>query len=370
MLTRADEWPVHQTPEPIAFAGTDRNFYDRYFFCGYRSDGSDYFALAFGVYPALNVADAHLSILGADGVQRCLHASRILNMERMDLQVGPIRIEVIEPLSRLRIVVDDHERLSADLVCVGRSAPVTEPRFIRRNGSRTLMDVTRFTQNVRWEGWISVDGARETYAAGDALGTRDRSWGVRPIGAQDPQPNVPTVPPQFHWLWTPTNFPDLSLYFHLNEDAAGVAWNTRCALAIDGAPQGAAFHLHDTRARPVWRSGTRHAQSLTLTGRDGLGREHQVVWTPFRTFFMKGIGYGHPDWAHGGWKGDLAVAREDFDVNGLDPMAPHHLHVQALARARHEGPDGLGSDGIGIVEQLTIGPHAPSGFKDILDPAA
>ncbi len=26
MLTKADDYPVHQTPEPIAFAGTDRNF--------------------------------------------------------------------------------------------------------------------------------------------------------------------------------------------------------------------------------------------------------------------------------------------------------------------------------------------------------
>jgi hypothetical protein len=84
---------------------------------------------------------------------------------------------------------------------------------------------------------------------------------------------------------------------------------------------------------------------------------------------MKGIGYGHPDWAHGGWKGELAVAREDFRVADLDPMVPAHLHIQALARARHEGPDGTGSDGIGIVEQLVIGPHAPSGFQSILDGA-
>jgi hypothetical protein len=30
MLTRGDDYPIHQTPEPIAYAGTDRNFYDRY----------------------------------------------------------------------------------------------------------------------------------------------------------------------------------------------------------------------------------------------------------------------------------------------------------------------------------------------------
>ena len=35
MLTKADDFPLHQTPEPMAFAGTDRNFYDRFFFNGY-----------------------------------------------------------------------------------------------------------------------------------------------------------------------------------------------------------------------------------------------------------------------------------------------------------------------------------------------
>ncbi len=35
MLTKADDYPVHQLPEPIATSGTDRNFYDRYFFNGY-----------------------------------------------------------------------------------------------------------------------------------------------------------------------------------------------------------------------------------------------------------------------------------------------------------------------------------------------
>ena len=36
MLTRFDDYPVHQTPEPVAHPSTgDRNFYDRYFFNGY-----------------------------------------------------------------------------------------------------------------------------------------------------------------------------------------------------------------------------------------------------------------------------------------------------------------------------------------------
>ena len=75
MLTKADDFPIHQTPEPVAHAGTDRNFYDRYFFNGYSPDGATYFAVAFGVYPHLNIADAHFSVI-RDGVQHCVHASK------------------------------------------------------------------------------------------------------------------------------------------------------------------------------------------------------------------------------------------------------------------------------------------------------
>ena len=45
-----------------------------------------------------------------------------------------------------------------------------------------------------------------------------------------------------------------------------------------------------------------------------------------------------------------------------------HLHIQHVARARHEG-GGTNAEGIGIVEQLVFGPHGPSGFKGLNDGA-
>ena len=89
MLTAGDEYPIHQTPEPVAFAGSDRNFYDRFFFNGYSADGKNFFAAAMGVYPALNIIDASVSIL-RDGKQSSIFMSRPLNMERMDTFVGPL----------------------------------------------------------------------------------------------------------------------------------------------------------------------------------------------------------------------------------------------------------------------------------------
>src|SRR5262249_30116868 len=44
VLNNLDDYPVHQTPEPLAqLATTDRNAYDRTWFNGYSSDGTRYF---------------------------------------------------------------------------------------------------------------------------------------------------------------------------------------------------------------------------------------------------------------------------------------------------------------------------------------
>lgn len=364
MLTKGDDFPIHQTPEPIAFSGSDRNFYDRYFFNGMRPDGSGFFAVAFGVYPHLNVADAHFSLLRG-GVQTNVHASRVLEMERMNLFVGPISIEIIEPLQKLRIKVDG-EGLKADLVMEGRSFPTQEPRFTRRNGPRMMMDLTRFTQGVKWTGWIELDGKRETYEGGP--GVKDRSWGVRGIGAADPQPVVPPAPPQFYWLWAPTAFPRHSLYAHVNEDGDGEPWNKASVIMPDGANAQTHGHFKQSQFKIDWKKGTRHASAMSLEGVDATGNPVKVTWKPIEHFQMKGIGYGDPKWSHGGFKGPLVVERDEFKPAECNPLDFSNLHIQAISTATLE-MNGKTETGVGSFEQLVFGAHAPSGFKSILDGA-
>src|SRR6202000_1109625 len=109
---------------------------------GYTPDGSTFFAAALGVYPHLNVMDAAFSVI-QDGVQSNLHASKLLNMERMDTPVGPIAVEVIEPLKKLRLTVGENAHgIRADLTFTNRAPAVEEPRFTFRHGPRTFMDYT------------------------------------------------------------------------------------------------------------------------------------------------------------------------------------------------------------------------------------
>ena len=85
---------------------------------------------------------------------------------------------------------------------------------------------------------------------------------------------------------------------------------------------------------------------------------------------MQGLGYTHPEWGHGNNHGSLKIAFDLIDLdqaelelrNGLIP----NLHIQTLAEV--EIKNSKKTDfGQGVIEQLFIGPHRPSGFKGLLD---
>ena len=148
MLTPGDDYPLHQTPEPIAFAGTDRNFYDRYFFNGMSLDGSFFFAIAFGIYPQLDIMDGAFSVV-MDGKQHILRVSKRMNGDRLNLTVGPLSIEIVQPLKTLRIRVAPNDgALSADITLQTRHDPIEEPRFTRRIGTRALIAAASNTASV------------------------------------------------------------------------------------------------------------------------------------------------------------------------------------------------------------------------------
>ena len=69
MLSKFDDYPIHQTAQPIAIpASSDRNVYDRYWFNGYQDDGEFYFGIGSAIYPNLGIQDCGFSIV-RDGEQ-------------------------------------------------------------------------------------------------------------------------------------------------------------------------------------------------------------------------------------------------------------------------------------------------------------
>ncbi len=364
MLSKADDYPIHQNPEPIAYAGQSRNFYDRYFFNGYHPEEELFFALGMGIYPQLDVIDAGFSLIH-DGVQHNVICSRPLGMERMDTQVGSISLEVLEPLQRLRIVVSAQEQgIEAELTFTGRAPAQEEPRFTRKRGAQIFMDYTRMTQNGCWTGWIKHKGRTIHVSPEHWMGTRDRSWGIRNVGISDPQLN-PSAEPlnQFYWLWAPINWTDGVSLYHLNDDAQGIPWNT-AGVYVPLHGQGEAEEMARVSSELTFIPGTRHAAKAVLRfERRGAGTA-EITMTPRYHWYMRGVGYGHKTFAHGVYHDGPAATYDEYVLSEVDDATT--LHIQAISDVRMEGDLGT-KTGAGVLEQLIIGPHEPSGFKDLLD---
>ena len=381
MIHPLDDYPIHQTPEPLLHVGTDSaNAYDRFFFNGFEPDGSVFFAVAFGVYPNRRIMDGAFSIV-VDGVQHNVRASRRSPSDRTQTTAGPLTIEVVEPMRQHRIIVTDsadnpdhRHGVSADLTYTAISPVIEEPRFRWAVDGRVLMDYTRLTQFGRWSGWIQIDGRRIEISR-SVTGVRDRSWGTRPVGNRI---EVAPSAPQFFWLWTPTIFPDVCTHFALNHDEHGKPWHQSGAIVprisahdptID---PGRVQRATTAEADISWQQGGRWVE--TLTTRLGLWQPTDgksegessstaaVTYEPLLNFHMVGIGYRHPSWGHGCWVGENVSTRDHYDLADINPVDPEFIHIQAISRARWGD-----RAGVGVVEQLIIGPHSPTGLTGIVD---
>ena len=366
MITSFDDYPIHQSHLPIAHtASGDPNHYDRYFFNGYSRDGGVFFAAALGLYPNRHVMDASFSVIHK-GEQVNVHSSARSNPDRaLCTEVGPIRVDVLEPMKRHRLTVEAPEHsLRCDLEFEATSLPFEEPVFEQRAGVKQSMQYTRLTQLGVWSGWIEVDGERFTVDPTVVVGSRDRSWGIRNVGERVQLGAPLGSSPQFYWLWAPVCFDGFGTMFDINEYGDGERWHHSGAV-LDG-------HESVKQAWAVeydveWLSGTRHMKRFQLRYRF---RDESITldFEPIRHFQMFGLGYMHPEWTHGGWKGELVTGGDRFALPVENPMAPHHVHVQTLSTVTCNR-NGVVSTGVGILETLVMGPHAPSGLTDVFDPA-
>ena len=365
-LSPLDDFPFHQTSESMAHVATsDRNFYDRYYFNVHSRTGDLFMAMGLGQYPNLGVTDAFAAIV-YQGVHRVVRASRELGTDRGDTSVGPFRIEVLEPLNRLRVLLDPGEyELSFDLTWTGSIPATREPRqLVRRNG-RVWMDCVRLAQTGFWEGTLRV-GEDELAVTPDTWwGSRDRSWGIRPVGEAEPagiQGNG-GVPPTFHWVYAPMQFDGFSILVIAQEDEDGgrvleeavkVFGDGRAAEAL-GRPE---LELHYT-------SGTRDVESAAVTF---AGRAERVEVTQLIPLHMAvGSGYGlDADWRHGMYQGpELVVQQVVMPAEEAAAKSGMFGVTERLSRFEYDGPEGRRT-GFGLFETLFIGAHKPSGFADWL----
>ena len=367
MLTPLDDYLVHQTTETVDRVVTsDRNFYDRYYFNAHTLDGRVFLVVAMGLYPNIGVIDGFATVMIDGKTQYAVRASRELGSDRLNTKVGPIGVEVVEGLRKMRVYCEPNEHgISFDMTFEGATFPCEEPHFFRRVGNRVVMDYTRLTQNGRWTGTLTAAGNTYDVQPGEWWGARDHSWGIRPVGGGEPQSAPPPggAPAGFFWVWTPVQFDQSAIMFTCSEDPDGSRWHAAAELlhAHDKNLPSEKLSVvsHDLKLIPGTRTFDRG--SVTMARRDGT--LVKMTMEPRTTLYMAGAGYAYMGgWRHGQYHGPLAVEGETWDLT--DPEVTKKLmgQTETVCDYTVEGIDGIGT-GHGIIEFLLLGAYQPYGFN-------
>lgn len=363
-----DEYPIHQAPLSMKHLVTgDRNAYDRCIFHVFDHAGRAVLILGLGVYSNAGVIDAYATLRVGDELL-AVRASDALTDDRMNLSVGPLRITIDEPLKRIGLTCaadpDDPDGLSYDITWTAEFPAVWEPHHTQRRGDRLILEGRRFVQAGNVTGTIRAQGEEFVLDAAEWTGTRDRSWGVRPIpGEEGGRAAEEHRPEGFHWLWIPVRFEDRFLMVIVQEDADGLR---NLSEAVEVFPEASGRHdvqlgwpHTDIRYRP----GSRHPVSAVVHLTDPAGRKPLELGVEILNSSPLAVGAGYPpasDWQHGTWKGRGWTDRRAYDLS--DPAA-HPM--AAFGVTDHSARFTLdGRTGFGIFEHGSFGRHDPSGFTD------
>jgi hypothetical protein len=342
---------------------SDRNAYDRCYLNAHDRTGAIFLVTGLGLYPNLGVIDAYATVRHGDR-QLSVRMSDALGDDRRNQQVGPYRIEVLEPLERIHVVLD-HDRLGFDLTWTGSFPVVDEPPHVMRQGGRIILDAQRFAQVGIWSGTLRLDSEDIAVSEDRWLGTRDRSWGIRPVGESEPAGRAAAEPDPdfgFWWAYAPLRFEEYALIIIAQERGDGTRTlneATRVWPVASGRPP---EQLGWPRFDIGYRSGTRHPDGAVIHLTESSGRPLTLeIETLGFVALNCGAGYGgDPDWGHGQWRGRDWVDSLDLDMN--DPAVAGRVPfgvVDHVARAVCDGAEGWG-----MFEHGTFGRHDPSGFAD------
>lgn len=347
LLGPLDEHLNHQTSRPFRVAGTsDHRFYDRHWFEVLAPDGSLALIAGMGIFKNQGVADGFVSVQ-RERMQHNVRVSRPLD-DRVEPQVGPLAVEVVDPFERLRVTLEPGAYpVACDLTWVSRFPARLEAPHLDLVDGRIVTDLSRYDQAGSWTGWIDLNGER--YDVTDWWGIRDHSWGVRPdIGGYEPR--LGHRKESKLWLWAYVTTDALECHVQSREDGHGRR------LFLDGHVT--RLDGHDPQPLEVvglehditFIDGTRDWSALcyVLTVEDGsevviLAEPLQSAWayrgTGYEGGYDDGRGVGVP-------RGDLV----EHDV--LDLTVPgrvtrlgepfHPGHREQPARITVDGKTGLG----------------------------
>ena len=169
-LLGADEGLNHQIVDTFAtLSQADMAWTEKIWASLARIDGSLQVDFGLGKYQNRGIID------GFGGVSRgrqqwTVRGSRVLHSAPEEMAVGPIHMEVVEPLKQMRFLLEpnDVQPISFDIVLTGVTPPFFEDRNFTRNKrtGRVDVDVIRYHQGGWASGTIKVEVKGRTSHAG------------------------------------------------------------------------------------------------------------------------------------------------------------------------------------------------------------
>ena len=316
MLTGLDEHPLHQITQSFAgVAGSDPQWNDGHYVCLCDDDGEVCLTSNVRLYQNNDVLDGFVCVRH-DGRQHNIRLSRRLRPDLDHYGVGPLRIELVEPMRTLRFVLEHNElrhrlrralpqhraartrtrsRSRASTAGCSASGPPTSSSAAARGGSR-------------WRrGAIELTSARSSFF-------RNHSWGNQ---AGRGGPRVRRAPPAA---------PRARASASGCCSAAGATAASTSPTRAGGRPRARARSCSPTapsRSRGVehdleFYDGGRRVRSGTFRLTDAEGDERSYSFTDLGWVYCQGGGYfgGFDDGlGQGVYRGDLHVEGEVWDVS-------------------------------------------------------
>ena len=182
----------------------DSAWSESYYFNCYDPDVDCGFFTRIGVRPNEGTIDAGLSVwVPGGGLAHLRSVRQQQSMVERDLEVGPVRYQMLEPLQRWQLTANGESTAGPVAMDVTFDAlmPAIGADGQGKDGSgssaqtRQSVGKGHLEQAGRWSGWIDVNGRRSVLGS-QARGNRDKSWGPRRWGG----PKM--------WRWFSVNIDD------------------------------------------------------------------------------------------------------------------------------------------------------------------
>lgn len=277
MLTRMDDYLIHQTEKTLAEVASDHpEWQDRFYFNIHDWKGDFAAATGLGVFPNQRMKHAYLFVVNRDQHYFYLDVSPLDVTQREVMQSGSLSFQVLEPFQSWRLeLADEANDIHASLEFHARyPAYLFKPIEWSRDGELVIKQM-HLTQAGRYSGSFRIGDEVFT----DLWGVRDRSWGIR------------VVPPLPFYHWIQAEFPNLhiSIWQFESEDDQ--------VIYLDGAVTRDGGRMTPiTRVEHQWelRPGTKRParNRLTITTADG-----EVLPVEYRECHGLFFGYRATRWS-------------------------------------------------------------------------